>query len=223
MTGVKCNMVVPAGVAEMYALLREDGTRYIDGDGVPELSGDLLLADCAWPHAVCWQAVLEDNSWHNEVTSQRFHVVSELAISFNRLGTTQTQPHTKESDRLDSLVERIMDWPDDRPRTTDHYDDDGYCETCSTLWELCGGTDNGSSSSMHSQYLFVSVTVLAMAKLNRSLALFRAQSQLKSATENVARLAAEVQEREAAVAADDGKAAEDVGHIIQQAGPGRQD
>ena len=196
MTGVQCAIVVPERVADMYAL-RHGGIPMATDDGRPCLDAEALLRDSAWPHVVCYQAAIGMNSYHLEELANRLHVMAELCKVFNRLATGQTQPHDKDTDRLDRHVKKLLEWPDDKERCTDHYNDDGYCELCHRIWEECSGADSGSSSGMHDSYLFVSVTIQAMAKRDRSLKLKLAKEALTLAQAKVKALTVEAQAREA--------------------------
>lgn len=74
------------------------------------------------------------------------------------------------------LFWKIAEWEGER--TTDHYDDLGYCRLCSEMWEHLGGQDCGSSHGMHANWKFVSDSVQAIYKHNKDIAIKRRKERI---------------------------------------------
>jgi hypothetical protein len=81
-------------------------------------------------------------------------------------------------------IQRVVDW--DGPRTTDTFDDDGYCDLCRSILDFYApGFDCGSSRYMHEMYQFVSECCLYHAGKN-------AEVQVRLKEEKIKKLQAEL-------------------------------
>ena len=90
----------------------------------------------------------------------------------------------------DETIQKIADWKG--IRTTDYYDEEGYCDLCAKIYNKFYGKDLFCSSSMHNIYRFISDAVIFTAEQNKKLILQIKKDKIKSLEEEISKLKEEL-------------------------------